>query len=330
MRAKKRYASKRYVLILIFFIALPVCIDYLQETAAGRFLSWLNLGVVIGGTKITLINILYLIIFFVFFTFLSRFIRETLQNRVLPRTSLEIGARASFVNFVIYTFWILAIYTGINILGINLSSLAFMAGALGIGIGFGLQNIVSNFVSGIILLFDPSIQVGDMVQVGDDWGTVSKINIRTTVVQTFDNASLIIPNSEMLSNKITNWSFQDPKVRRQVDVGVAYGSDVHLVKTLLLKIAEGMAEILDDPAPTVEFKEFGDNALLFRIRFWISSPDFWLTAPTEFRFKIDEEFKRNGIEIAFPQSDIHIRSAPGLDDILQKAGYLRKPSAKKR
>ena len=321
MERKPRYSRRLYVLLIIFFVALPLSLDYLRETPAGKYLSWLNSGIGIGGTKITIINIVYLILFLVLFMFASRVIRDTLQNRVLPRTRLDIGARASFVNIVIYTFWILAIYTGINILGINLSSLAFMAGALGIGIGFGLQNIVNNFVSGIILLFDPSIQVGDMVQVGDDWGMVSRINIRTTVVQSFDNASLIIPNSEMLSNKITNWSFQDPKVRRQVDVGVAYGSEVHLVRELLLQIAAEMPEVLGEPAPWVDFMDFGDSALIFRIRFWISSPDYWLTAPTEFRFRIDEQFRKHGIEIAFPQQDIHIRSASGLDDVFNREGY---------
>jgi potassium efflux system protein len=321
MEKKPKYSRRLYVLLIIFFVALPLSLDYLQETPAGKYLSWLYSGIAIGGTKITVINIVYLILFLVLFMFASRLIRETLQNRVFPRTSLDIGTRASLVNIVIYAFWIIAIYTGINILGINLSSLAFMAGALGIGIGFGLQNIVNNFVSGIILLFDPSIQVGDMVEVGDDWGAVSRINIRTTVVQTFDNASLIIPNSEMLSNRVTNWSFQDPKVRRQVDVGVAYGSDIQLVRKLLLQIAAEMTEVLEDPAPRVDFMDFGDSALIFRTRFWVSSPDYWLTAPTEFRFRIDEEFRKHGIEIAFPQQDIHIRSASGLDDIFPRKGY---------
>jgi potassium efflux system protein len=324
MERKPRYSRRLYVLLIVFFVALPLSLDYLRETPAGKYLSWLNSGIGIGGTRITIINIVYLILFLILFMFASRIIRNTLQNRVLPRTRLDIGARASFVNIVIYAFWILAIYTGINILGINLSSLTFMAGALGIGIGFGLQNIVNNFVSGVILLFDPSIQVGDMVQVGDDWGMVSRINIRTTIVQTFDNASLIIPNSQMLSNKITNWSFQDPKVRRQVDVGVAYGSDIQLVRKLLLQIAEEMPEVLGDPAPWVDFMDFGNSALIFRIRFWISSPDHWLTAPTQFRFRIDEEFRKHGIEIAFPQQDIHIRSASGLDEIFNKGGVLPK------
>jgi len=323
MRARFRPSKIALLLVLIFFIALPLSLDFLQGTRLGKYVSWLESGISIGGTKITIINIAYLVIFLVFFTFVSRIIKEALQNRVLPRTRLDIGARASFVNIVIYAFWILAIYTGINILGINLSSLAFMAGALGIGIGFGLQDIVNNFLSGIILLFDPSIQVGDMVQIGEDWGTVSRINIRTTIVQTFDNASLIIPNSQMLSNKVTNWSFKDPKVRRQVDVGVAYGSDVQKVRAILLQIVNDMPEIMDDPAPRVDFTDFGNSALIFRIRFWITSPEFWLAAPTELRFRIDEEFKKNGIEIAFPQQDIHIRSASGLDEIFQKGDYSK-------
>jgi len=321
MERKSRYPRRLYALLIIFFVVLPLSLDYLQKTPSGKYLAWLNSGIGIGGAKITIIDIVYLIVFLVLFMFASRLIRDTLQNRVLPQTGLDTGAKASLVNIVIYAFWVLAIYTGINILGINLSSLAFMAGALGIGIGFGLQNIVNNFVSGIILLFDPSIKVGDMVQVGNDWGTVRRINIRTTIVQTFDNASLIIPNSEMLSDKITNWSFQDLKVRRQVDVGVTYGSDVQLVRKLLLQIAEEMPDVLVDPAPWVDFMDFGDSALIFRIRFWISSPNYWLTAPTEFRFRIDEEFRKHGIEIAFPQQDIHIRSASGLADIFKREGY---------
>ncbi len=310
-----------FLAILVLIAALPKILQLLTGINIMEYLSWLDRGISIGGTKITLLNILYLVIFLAFITFLSRFIREALQNRILPRTRLDIGVRATFVNIVIYSFWILAVYTGINILGFNLSSLAFMAGALGVGIGFGLQNVVNNFVSGVILLFDSSIQVGDMVQIGDNWGTVNRINIRTTIVQTFDNASLIIPNSDMLSNRVTNWSFRDPKVRLQIDVGVAYGTDVHLVRDTLMEIVGRMPEILDNPAPRVDFIDFGNSALIFRTRFWIPSPKYWLSAPTEVRFKIDEEFKKKGIEIAFPQQDIHIRTAAGLEGIFGKGEY---------
>jgi len=298
-------------------IALPFILESVLGIKISTEFAWLNKGITIGKAKITILNVCYVIIFLLLIGYISKIIRKALQDEVLPRTRLDIGARASLVNVVVYSLWVLAIYTGINILGIDLSSLAFMAGALGIGIGFGLQNIVNNFISGIILLFDPSIQVGDMVQIGEDWGTVNRINIRTTIVQTFDNAALIIPNSQMLSNRVTNWSYKDPKVRRQVDVGVAYGSDVQLVRKVLLEIIHDMPDIMDDPAPRVDFSDFADSALIFRIRFWITSPEFWLTAPTELRFRIDEEFKKHGIEIAFPQQDIHIRSASGLQEIIK-------------
>ncbi len=317
MRARFRSFSLVFFAVLCFLIALPFILESVLGIKISTEFAWLNKGITIGKAKITILNVCYVIIFLLLIGYISKIIRKALQDEVLPRTRLDIGARASLVNVVVYSLWVLAIYTGINILGINLSSLAFMAGALGIGIGFGLQNIVNNFISGIILLFDPSIQVGDMVQIGEDWGTVNRINIRTTIVQTFDNASLIIPNSQMLSNKVTNWSFKDPKVRRQVDVGVAYGSDVQLVRKILLEIVGDMPEIMNDPAPRVDFSDFADSALIFRIRFWITSPEFWLTAPTELRFRIDEEFKKHGIEIAFPQQDIHIRSASGLQEIIK-------------
>jgi len=317
MRARFRSFSLVFFAVLCFLIALPFILESVLGIQISTELAWLNKGITIGKAKITILNVCYVIIFLLLIGYISRIIRKALQDEVLPRTRLDIGARASLVNVVVYSLWILAIYTGINILGIDLSSLAFMAGALGIGIGFGLQNTVNNFVSGIILLFDPSIQVGDMVQIGEDWGTVNRINIRTTIVQTFDNAALIIPNSQMLSNRVTNWSYKDPKVRRQVDVGVAYGSDVQLVRKVLLEIIHDMPEIMDDPAPRVDFSDFADSALIFRIRFWITSPEFWLTSPTELRFRIDEEFKKHGIEIAFPQQDIHIRSASGLEEILK-------------
>ena len=317
MRARFRSFSLVFFAVLCFLIALPFILESVLGIKISTEVAWLNKGITIGKAKITILNVCYVIIFLLLIGYISKIIRKALQDEVLPRTRLDIGARASLVNVVVYSLWILAIYTGINILGINLSSLAFMAGALGIGIGFGLQNIVNNFISGIILLFDPSIQVGDMVQIGEDWGTVNRINIRTTIVQTFDNAALIIPNSQMLSNRVTNWSYKDPKVRRQVDVGVAYGSDVQLVRKVLLEIIHDMPDIMDDPAPRVDFSDFADSALIFRVRFWITSPEFWLTSPTELRFRIDEEFKKHGIEIAFPQQDIHIRSASGLQEIIK-------------
>jgi small-conductance mechanosensitive channel len=180
-------------------------------------------------------------------------------------------------------------------------------GALSIGLGFGLQNIFNNFISGLILLFERPVQVGDVVQINENWGVITKINVRSTVVQTYDNASLIIPNSDMISNQVTNWSFKDLRLRRNIIVGVAYGSDTELVRETLLEIAKGHSKVLKKPKPDVLFQDFGDSALVFKLRLW-STIDHFIVVETDVRFAIDRLFRERNIEIAFPQRDIHIRS----------------------
>jgi small-conductance mechanosensitive channel len=180
-------------------------------------------------------------------------------------------------------------------------------GALGIGLGFGLQNIFNNFISGIILLFERPIQVGDDVEINGTWATVKKINVRSTVVQTYDNASLIIPNADFVSTQVVNWSFKDKRLRRNILVGVAYGSDVTLVRDTLLEIAQKTPKVLKDPAPDVLFVDFGDSALIFRLRIW-TDIDSMLRVETAIRFEIDRLFRERDIEISFPQRDIHVRS----------------------
>ena len=182
-------------------------------------------------------------------------------------------------------------------------------GALGIGLGFGLQNIFSNFISGIILLFERPIQVGDDVEVNGIWATVKKINVRSTVVQTYDNASLIIPNSEFVSSQVTNWSFKDKRMRRNLEVGVAYGSDVDQVEKTLLEIALETSGVLKYPRPDVIFVDHADSALIFRLRIWVDVDDYW-TVASRIRFDIDRRFRELAIEIAFPQRDLHIRTLP--------------------
>ena len=149
--------------------------------------------------------------------------------------------------------------------------------------------------------------MGDVVQVNDIWGAVTRINVRSTVVQTYDNASLIIPNSDMISNQVTNWSFKDLRLRRNIIVGVAYGSDTELVRETLLEIARGHPKILKKPKPDVLFQDFGDSALIFKLRLW-STIDHFIVVETDVRFAIDRLFRERNIEIAFPQRDIHIRS----------------------
>jgi small-conductance mechanosensitive channel len=236
--------------------------------------------------------------------------RELLKEKILDKQSLERGLQDSILTITSYLGWGLGLILALGTLGVNATSLAVIFGALSIGIGFGLQNIFNNFISGLILLFERPIQVGDYVEVGGLWAEVKKINVRATVVQTFDNASVIIPNSEFISQQVTNWSFKDKRMRRQLDIGVAYGSDIELVQKTLLDLAQNTRGVLKYPRPDVLFIDHADSALIFRLRIWVHVDDFW-TVPSQIRCDIDRRFRELAIEIAFPQRDLHIRTLPG-------------------
>jgi small-conductance mechanosensitive channel len=200
----------------------------------------------------------------------------------------------------------MGILTSLSVFGLNTTSLAVVFGAMSIGLGFGLQNIFNNFISGLILLFERPIQVGDVVEVGGIWGEVKKINVRSTLVQTYTNSSLIIPNSEFISALVTNWSHKDPYIRRDLMVGVAYGSDTELVRTLLLEAGETVTEVRKYPhIPRVQFVSFGDSSLDFRLRFWSVIDDF-VEAESKLRFEIDRLFRAHKVVIPFPQRDVHM------------------------
>ncbi len=238
----------------------------------------------------------------------TRFWRILMQRRFLRDSGLELGVQASITTITTYLLWGFGLIVALRAFGLNATSLALAFGALGVGLGFGLQAIFNNFVSGLILLFERPIQVGDAVEVGGIWGVVKKINVRSTLVQTYDNASLIIPNSEFISSQVTNWSFKDQRLRRTVSIGVAYGSDVELVRCTLLEIAAEVPEVLRRPTPDVLFADFGDSALIFRLRFW-TLLDGMLQAETAIRFAIARRFQALGIEIPFPQQEIRLRPA---------------------
>lgn len=234
------------------------------------------------------------------------------QKKFLSRSGMAQGLQESLTTISGYIIWAIGLLIALHAFGLNTASLAVAFGALGIGIGFGLQNIFNNFISGIILLFERPIQVGDDVEVNGVWARVRKINVRSTIVQTYDNASLIIPNADLISNQVTNWSFKDKRLRRKISVGVAYGSDVELVRTILLQIAVDAPNVLRYPRPDVIFTDFGDSALMFVLRLW-TDVDHMLEVDTDVRFRIDKKFRENNIEISFPQRDIHIRSIKGAD-----------------
>ncbi len=282
------------------------------------FFHVLNQSIELGEIRLNLLGIAYAFLILAFTLAATRFWRPTLKKRILTSSGLEEGLQESVATLSVYVLWMLGILAALHALGVSSTSLAVVFGALGIGLGFGLQNIFNNFISGIILLFERPIQVGEVIEIGGKWGTVNKINFRSTVVQTYDNASLIIPNSDFISSQVVNWSFKDPRLRRSVTVGVAYGSDVQRVKDTLLEIANNHPKVLKYPKYDVLFSDFGDSALVFDLRFWSTLTDFF-AVETEIRFEIDRLFREREIEISFPQRDIHIRTiTPELSGRLKK------------
>ncbi|WP_246052029.1 mechanosensitive ion channel domain-containing protein [Desulfobotulus mexicanus] len=237
----------------------------------------------------------------------TRLSRSFIENRILKQSGMDQGLKTSILTLEGYVIWGIGILSALNVFGLNTTALTVAFGALGVGLGFGLQTIFNNFVSGIILLFERPIQVGDVIEIDGIWAKVTRINVRSTVVQTFDNASLIIPNANFISARLTNWSFNDLRIRRNITVGVSYGSDVKKVEKILLEIAGNTKHVLVHPQPDVHFMDFADSALIFRLRFW-STIDNFMRVETQIRFSITEDFRKAGIEIPFPQRDLHIRS----------------------
>jgi small-conductance mechanosensitive channel len=242
---------------------------------------------------------------------LSRWIKLKLVPDLVQRTRLDRGGREAIITISGYAGVSLTLLIALGVAGISYSNLALIAGALSVGIGFGLQNVVNNFVSGLILLFERPVRTGDWVVVGDIQGYVRKISIRSTQIETFDRADVIVPNSELISNRVANLMLNDPWGRIKVPVGVAYGSNVQQVMELLLEIANNHPLVLKNQpgvgAPLVLFREFGDSALLFELRCFIRQIDRRLSTISDMNIAIDQAFRAAGISIPFPQRDVYLR-----------------------
>ena len=264
-----------------------------------------------GSTQLTLWSILYLILLFLLLLFLAKKIRFWLANRILVRSNLDPGVRKSVGAIARYLVIVIGFFVILQTAGIDLTALSILAGAVGIGVGFGLQNIANNFISGLIILFERPIKAGDRIEVGEVEGEVISIGARATTVVTNDNISVIVPNSSFISQDVVNWSYTDRKVLFKIGVSVAYGSDPRLVERLLLEVARENRDVLEEPEPGVRFLEFGDNGLQFELRAWSTSllhRKGKLTS--DLNFGIHEKFAAHGLEFPFPQRDIHVRTLP--------------------
>jgi small-conductance mechanosensitive channel len=211
-----------------------------------------------------------------------------------------------------YALLALGFFISLQMVGVNLTSLSFLAGAVGVGFGFGLQNIISNFISGLIILAERPIAIGDRVEIGGVAGQVREISLRSTTVITNDNMAIIVPNADFITQRVTNWSYEDPRVRFRIPFGVAYGTDLPRLRTLMLEVAAEHPKALKEPAPELFFIGFGDSSLNFELAVWSTEST---TSPRRFRsdlfFAIEKKLRQSGIEIPFPQQDLHVRTLVG-------------------
>lgn len=263
----------------------------------------------LGGNPITIESLLaggaILVITFVLANALAFSVRRLLRRRGSPP-----GAQFAIAKIVRYAVLALGFFGGLESMGLRLNSLLAASAVLAVGIGFGLQNIAQNFISGIILLIEQPVRHGDFVKVGGILGTVEDIGLRATHIITRDEVTIIVPNSSLVSAEVINHSRPTTKLRVRIPVGVAYGSDIERTKQVLLAVARANGDVLDKPPPEVRLEDFGDSALAFALYLWIEHARDDLRVGSELRFAIEKAFREANIEIPFPQRDIHVRSAP--------------------
>lgn len=284
-------------------------------------------GVSVGQTQLNIIQALLIISAFYFTRTLVAMGTHFLAR--LPQQGIHFDSTliTPMQTFFTYAVWAIFGLFALRALGMELSNLAMVAGGLSVGIGFGMQTIVNNFLSGLILIFGRTLQVGDVIEVGNLTGRVRKISVRATMIETYDNAVIYVPNSELMSGRLINWTGFSRSVRKQVEVGVAYGTDTTKVIKLLIEIAKKHENVLKYPAPSVNFADFGASSLNFQLRFWVKDFELGAATMSDIRLSINDVFNQEQIEIAFPQLDVHLKDNP--EDKPAQSSRVTKPFRKR-
>ncbi len=318
------------ILLLAPLIALQWGFDW--EDVRG-WMSKAIFGFSVGDWRISLGTIFVAILFFVLGLFITRFVQQWLDNKVLQRAQFETGPRSAIRTGVGYLGVAIAGLVAVSYAGLDFSNVAIVAGALSVGIGFGLQSIVNNFVSGLILLAEQRISVGDWIIVGTEEGHVRRISVRATEIETFDRNFVIIPNSELITQAVKNWTFQHRRARLIIDIGVSYATDPETVREILLRVANQHPATTDQEKTRVLFQDFGDSALMFQLRAFVADVSDLIDTRSELRYAIMEEFRKEGVEIPFPQRDIHLKDIDRLEAAIAgkppRKPATRKPSAQR-
>ncbi len=264
----------------------------------------------VGGISLSLLNIVVLLIAIAIAIVVARFVRFALDEEITARMPMTTGAASAASRLVYYLLLVVGLLMALAASGFELGQLTLVVSALGVGLGFGLQNIVSNFVSGIVLAFERPFQIGDVIEVGQQSGRVLSIGLRATNVRTPDGAEVIVPNSTFISGNVINWTLSDRMRRIDLALGVAYGSDLRRVQGIIQEVIDRMPEVARSPEPLVVFSSFGESSLNFRVLVWTPDGDRTLVTTSELAMAINDAFREAGIEMPFPQRDIHIRTQP--------------------
>ncbi len=276
-------------------------LEALTESLGSPFLP-------LGGRRYSVLDAIVLVALFLLLVRGVAFLKGLLRIRVLQRTGIEPGSQEAIAFLLQYGLLFLGTLVLLQLWGLDLTSLALFASVLGVGVGFGLQGIARNLISGLIIMFERPIKVNDFVEVGDLQGTVTHINLRSTEVVTLDRISIIVPNVEFLESRVVNWSHGSSVARLRIPVGVAFGSDCQVVREALLEACQDMPDILATPSPQVFFKGFGESSLDFQLLVWINQPRRQYEIRSELNFHIEAILRRHELTIPFPQRDLHLRN----------------------
>src|SRR5881275_3017195 len=293
------------ILTTILSVAAVAFFTMNAVNAAGVPLSW---NAPLPGVTLSLVQIFLLIALLIAVFWISSRTKRFLFNRFLAKSGLDRSLQYAIAQIVSNLVLVVGIFIVLENTGIHLGALTVFAGAVGVGVGFGLQNIASNFISGLVILAERPITIGDRVEVAGIAGQVEHIRARSTVIMTNDNIAMIVPNTKFIDSPVTNWTYGDPRVRFRIPIGVAYGSDLERVRNALLEVARENSHVLEDPKPTVFLETFGDSAINLELVVWSKEMSY---RPRRFRsdlnFAIAQKLREAGIEIAYPQRDVNFR-----------------------
>lgn len=300
-------------LIIATSAAFPTL--FIQASATlRRMWDLINYKFQVGNIAVSLSSLLLGLLVMIITIIIARSVSALIQRRFALRSHLDPGLRYTIARLANYSLLVIGFLIALKqAFNADLTSIAVVFTALSLGIGFGLQYIAADIASGFILLFERPIRIGDRITIGEDEGDVQSINLRTTLVTTNDRISIIVPNSRLVSQRVINWSYGDPRARIAIPVGVAYHSDVELVTSTLVLAAEGVDNVLSDPAPKVQFLKFGDYSLDFRLLVWTRQPRRHPQIKSDINYRIEKMFRERGIEIPYPVQDLRLTGLPMID-----------------